>query len=50
MRGQPAFDSTLKDFFDPKDLEEIFQTIDGWPNPSHKKLTLPDLDQKLLTL
>jgi len=33
-------------------LGEIFQnqtqTKDGWPNPSNKKLTLPDLGQKIL--
>jgi len=48
-------------FFDPKGkklknltfLGEIFQIqtqiINGWPNPSHKKLTQPDPGQKFLT-
>jgi len=34
-------------------LGEIFRTktktIDGWPDPSHKKLTQTDPDQKFLT-
>jgi len=48
-------------FFDPKQkklkntafLGEIFkiqpQTINGWPDPCHKKLTRPDQGQKILT-
>jgi len=56
---QVLFDLTRSDFFYPKCkkyknltfLGEIFQTqtIDGWPNPSHKKFTWPILGQKFLT-
>jgi len=59
----PGYFSTQTEeiFFEPNGkklknltfLGEIFQiqtqTINGWPNPSHKKLTWPNLGQKILT-